>query len=304
MLDLLFKLPDGRRLAYHITGAEDGIPLFSFHGWGGSRLTSHPDYSLTEAAGIKLITLDRPGVGLSDPLHSRAVIRWPEDIAALADYLGIDRFAVLGHSAGAPYALACAYQLPDRVLSVTVVSGIGPYSPHARRLFCVIDIRMINLLLQKAPQVARLSMLLARPVLTSAPVAYLYRNFNRPFARDRGPMTTHPMKDMRIRSLREAFRQGIDGIYEDAIVVLRDWGFLPIDVTTPVRLWHGESDAVVGVAFGKQLSTVLPNCTASFHEKCGHHLLYIQWREILEKIKSDSLNLIEPSTMATSDRDS
>src|SRR5688500_7461644 len=110
-----------RWLAYCIAGPNVGFPLFLFHGWGESRLMRHPQDNLLYQFGIKLITVDRPGVGLSSPKRGRRVVDWAEDVAFLADHLGCREFAVLGRSAGAAYAAACAYSLPKRVISVSLV---------------------------------------------------------------------------------------------------------------------------------------------------------------------------------------
>lgn len=288
MPDHTIQLKNGRRISYHVNESDDGLPLFVFHGWGGSRLTSHPDRSIAEALRIRLVTIDRPGIGLSDPSPGRAILDWPDDISALADHLGIDRFAVLGHSAGAPYALACTRRLPDRILSATIVSGIGPCSSGAQRLFAL-DSRTVAFPFRRAPALVRLLFRIGRLVLVSPTVVYMYRTFNRPFATDRGVMGDPEMKDMRIRSLREAFRQGIDGIYVDAILVLQDWGFSLVEIKSPVRIWHGESDAIVDVAFGRQLYRELPCSVSTFDPKSGHHMIYVHWREILENVKEDSM---------------
>src|SRR5207245_3071247 len=102
------RLPDGRRLAYDDAGDPAGRPLLFFHGLGASRRARHPDDGVAAGLGVRLLTVDRPGIGGSDPLLRRRLLDWPGDVAALADELGLDRFAVAGWSAGGPHALACA----------------------------------------------------------------------------------------------------------------------------------------------------------------------------------------------------
>lgn len=287
MSNHVFQLADGRRLSYHQLGSDDGLPVIAFHGWGGSRLTMHPDESIIEQLGIRLVTVDRPGVGYSDLSPGNTLLSWAKDITALADHLSIEKLSLLGHSAGAPYALACAHHMGERVISVAIVSGLGPHIPSAR-LF-TLNAKAIASLFRSESRLLRLLFSMGRTVLTSQVVCYLYQNFTTPFTSDREAMISPAMKAMRIRSLREAFRQGIDGIYQDASVVLRpDWGFSVSEIVSPVRIWHGESDAIVGVEFGKELSALLSNSVLMLYPKPGHHLLYILWREIFEKIKEDS----------------
>jgi pimeloyl-ACP methyl ester carboxylesterase len=133
-LENAIALADGRRLAYREYGARDGAPVFFFHGWPGSRLDFAPNDATAADAGVRVIAVDRPGIGGSDPQAGRRVLDWPVDVAALADSLALDRFAVLGFSFGGPYARACAYALPDRVTYAGLVSCLGPIDdPAAKR---------------------------------------------------------------------------------------------------------------------------------------------------------------------------
>jgi len=120
------KLKDGRTLGFAEYGAPDGTPVFHFNGSGGSRLEQPVDETILTELGIRYISTDRPGHGISTPQPDRELLDWPDDISSLADHLGIDRFFVLGWSAGGPHALACAYKLPDRVISGALVCGLAP----------------------------------------------------------------------------------------------------------------------------------------------------------------------------------
>src|SRR5438874_9659790 len=103
-----FTLADGRRLGYCEVGQTDGTPILYFPGWTDSRLTRHPDDSVVADLGIRLIAIDRPGIGLSDPKPDRTYLSWVDDVSEMIDGLAIERFAVLGRSGGAPYVAACA----------------------------------------------------------------------------------------------------------------------------------------------------------------------------------------------------
>lgn len=119
------SLPDGRRLGYGEYGVRDGVPVLLFHGMPGGR-----SFDLGRAvakAGAWLFTLERPGIGLSDRQSGRKLLDWPDDVAAFADSFGLNRFAVVGFSAGAPYALACGHVLADRIPVVGLVCGWVPF---------------------------------------------------------------------------------------------------------------------------------------------------------------------------------
>jgi pimeloyl-ACP methyl ester carboxylesterase len=119
-------LRDGRHLGFAEYGASVGRPVFHFHGSASSRLDRPSSESVLSQRDIRLISVDRPGHGLSDLQPSRRLIDWPQDVAQLADCLGISEFYVAGHSAGGPHALACAHQLADRVAAGAAISSVAP----------------------------------------------------------------------------------------------------------------------------------------------------------------------------------
>jgi pimeloyl-ACP methyl ester carboxylesterase len=284
----MLRLTTKHRLAYCTAGPDDGLPVLFFHGWGESRLTRHPNHSILNVLGVRLITIDRPGIGLSDPQPGRVLLDWPKDISILADHLGLSQFAVLGRSAGAAYVIACVHMLPERICSATIVSGLGPPSRTALKLLAASDFGALATLHRLAPSLTRPCLWVG--VRVSKP--YLGLFFDRHVARlpaaDREVMADPAMREMRIASLREAFRQGEEGMYEDAILFMRDWGFDLSKVKQQVRIWHGDSDTIVNFAFGQELARRLPRSISAFESGAGHYLLFGHWREILETIMADS----------------
>src|SRR5205807_9443897 len=124
----VMNLPDGRELAWLESGKPRGTPVFMFHGTPGSRLQVSFDEKAISASGVRFIAPDRPGYGHSSFHPGRTLADWASDVAALADHLKIERFAVAGVSGGGPHAAACAALLPERVTAVGIVSGVGPLS--------------------------------------------------------------------------------------------------------------------------------------------------------------------------------
>jgi pimeloyl-ACP methyl ester carboxylesterase len=82
-----------------------------------------PDERATLSSDVRLIMPERPGIGRSDTKERRTLSDWPTDVVALADALGVGRFAVLGVSAGGPYAASCAALIPQRLTAVGIVSS-------------------------------------------------------------------------------------------------------------------------------------------------------------------------------------
>jgi pimeloyl-ACP methyl ester carboxylesterase len=124
------QLSGGRTLVFDEYGTTDGFPIVYMHGTPGSRkewLLFGTD-NMVGMARVRLIVPDRPGIGLSQIQPGRMITDWADDIRQLADHLRITRFSVLGISGGCSYALVCAASMPERVVSVGIVSGIGPHN--------------------------------------------------------------------------------------------------------------------------------------------------------------------------------
>ncbi|OJD15779.1 hypothetical protein AJ78_03997 [Emergomyces pasteurianus Ep9510] len=123
-----------RTLSYAEYGPPTGFPLLFFHGYPSSRLEAASLTPVAHRLHLRIIAPDRPGFGRSTHQPKRRIMDWPADVRALADHLGLARFAVLGGSGGGPYALACAREGGKdgvlggrRLVGVGVVAGAGPW---------------------------------------------------------------------------------------------------------------------------------------------------------------------------------
>jgi pimeloyl-ACP methyl ester carboxylesterase len=277
-------VPGAHVIGYLQSGAADGVPVFFFHGFGGSRLVAHPDGTIAARLGVRVLALDRPGIGLSSFQPGRTLLDWPDDVAALADQLEIERFAVLGHSWGGAYALACAYKIPQRLIAAGVVSGVPPLAgPDA----------MPNLpdrlgrLVQPAPRSPwrlRTDLWLQSRQAHHDPEQVYQDDLLAASGADRAAMNDPAIKNMLVSAYAEPFREGIDGMYWDRIVPTRDWGFRLRDVTAPVHLWYGEQDTQATPAMGRYMAEQLPNAQFTPFPGEGHLLLYTHWGEILASL--------------------
>jgi pimeloyl-ACP methyl ester carboxylesterase len=118
---------DGRTLTFAEWGDPDGFPVFLLHGTPGSRFARHYDDSAYVNVGARVITYDRPGYGGSDRSRGRRVVDSVADVSAIADSLGIERFAVTGGSWGGPHSLVVAARLPERVTRAACAAGVAPF---------------------------------------------------------------------------------------------------------------------------------------------------------------------------------
>jgi len=119
-------LKDGRKFGFGEYGDLNGKSLFHNHGHPGSRFVAKLFDETALQNGIRVIGVDRPGMGLSEFKPNPTLLDFPDDIVELADTLGFDKFFVEGISGGGPYALACAYKVPDRLIKCGLIAGMGP----------------------------------------------------------------------------------------------------------------------------------------------------------------------------------
>lgn len=278
------QLGDGRRLGYVDYGDPAGRPVLLFPGVPGSRLQGHPDRSIAGALGVRLIGVDRPGYGLSDDQRGRALLDWPDDVAALADHLGLERFALLSISGGGAYAAACAWKIPERLVTVSLVSAMGPADaseaianmPGLNRLMLMLAKRSERLV--SLPAAALVALARLRPAWFLAVL-----NAHLP-AVDRAIYVRPEIQAAIREDITEAFRTGGQGAIRDIVLLANPWGFGLHEIRVPVQLWHGERDATVPVPIGRTLAAALPRCQAHFVPDAGHFLVMDRWQQILTEL--------------------
>jgi pimeloyl-ACP methyl ester carboxylesterase len=237
-------------------GDPQGVPLFYFHGFPGSRLEAGFLATAAASAGVRLIGVDRPGMGLSTPVTGRQILDWPSDVARLGDALRFTRFGVVGYSGGGPYAAACAWRIPERLTGCGIVSGAGPVGP----------------VLSMLATVSRPAMAIVRPFVHEAAGARRWVRRNRRLAApaDRLCLVRPDVEATVVSSLVESFRQGSAGPAHEAKLLSRAWGFALEDIRIPIHLWHGGRDRVVPARAGRETAQSIRDCRAVFLDGEGH----------------------------------
>jgi pimeloyl-ACP methyl ester carboxylesterase len=233
-------LPDGRELAYEEYGDPGGTPVFSFHGGLSSRLDAAPASHAASSLGVRLISPDRPGMGRSTYLAGRRLVDWPADVAALADALGLERFAVMGWSAGGPYAAACAALQPERVTAAALLSSSVPIDVFGTTRGLTSDDRILLFLVRHAPAVASFLM---KATIGNVPDSVVYQEVRRSFpAPDRAALDQRGSPSAAVAFVKEAMRQGTAGCVQDYRIFGAPWGFNLESIAVPVQIWEGTED--------------------------------------------------------------
>ena len=269
------NLSDGRSLSFAEYGDPKGSPVFHFHGHPGSRLDAAILHEPAIAAGVRLIGVDRPGMGMSDYQKRRRLLDWPADLASLADVLGLERFAVQGISGGGPYAAVSALALPDRLTAVGILSSAGatglgdghdelPINRLQRRLAGFAPF-MLDVAFASMARSVRSSM------RTSGPAAVGRAALGGLPAVDQAAISQPNLAARYGMALEEAFRQGGRGAAHEAKLLSRPWGFNVSAIRHPnVHIWHGGLDRNVSIASGRAMAAAIPGAKGSFDANEGH----------------------------------
>jgi pimeloyl-ACP methyl ester carboxylesterase len=269
--DSTIRLRDGRTLAMATVGKADGPPIFHCHGNGSSRLEVLTVHSVAEQLGVRLMSLDRPGIGGSDPKPGYRLLDWPYDVVEVADQLGIERFAIEGLSGGAPFALACAYTIPHRLTACGLISpATGPFIQQAGSFALRTEVWMLVHVPWLVRALFRLSLR-----LSGSDEANLEQKLVRAGARlgvaDHQVLSIPEIRKAFAQATAESFRQAADASTKDGVVYSRPWGFQVEAITfEKLFLWQGEQDRVMPTAAARRLSQALPHCTATFYPDEGH----------------------------------
>jgi pimeloyl-ACP methyl ester carboxylesterase len=291
-LDQTIELSDGRKMGLAEFGAPEGPVLFSFHSAMSSRLDARWSDLPAHEFGVRVVGLDRPGIGLSDPQPGRKLLDWPKDVAAVADRLGVDRFGVVGWSSGGPYALACAAKIPHRLTGVGLIAGLAPIGLRPMDRFD----RSFMFLAKRAP-----TLLLAFGVAATWFVERIAARepgrrvpgVSMVFGKADGEVMRAGVKEL-ASSFCECFRCGAQGQLDDEVLVIEPWGFDLQSISLTVHLWQGDADRTMNPAGARAQAERLQHGVLHECPGEGHLLAHAHAHEIVETLVTSQQTAEEP----------
>jgi pimeloyl-ACP methyl ester carboxylesterase len=269
----LVSTPDGRSLAYLEVGDPNGPLVLHNHGGPGSRLEVRLMADAAAENGLRLVGVDRPGMGQSSPQKARTYAGWADDLVTLADALGADEFGVTGWSEGGPWALAAAaYIDPARLRHVSSIApgSYGAFGDNsAKQFLSKVDALGGSLALRFTPGFR----------LMYAALGLSAKRFRKSFVdqvrKSVGEYDRQVLDDATVAgdfgdSCAECFAHGSSGLVRDAELLYRRWAFDVTAITRPVHLWQGLDDALVPEPINAQVAEAMPGAVWHPVEGAGH----------------------------------
>lgn len=289
---------DGRRLGFAEFGSPYGPAIIWMHGTPGARRQIPVEArAFAERERLRIIGIDRPGIGSSTPYVYENVLDWTEDLRLVAEVLGIDTMHLIGLSGGGAYVLAAGAAMPERVQGVAVLGGVAPTQG--------VDAPPGGLLALVAPlaplvSVARVPIGLALTVGVRLAKPFAGRALDL-YARvqpqgDRELLGRPEFKAMFVDDLLNGSRKQVTAPLSDLILFSRHWGFEAADVKVPVRWWHGDDDHIVPHRHGEHMVRILPDAVLRTIEGESH----LSGLGLTEEILTTLMELDRPAARSTS----
>lgn len=234
--------PDGRRIGWMARGPHDGAPVLYLHGWPGSRFEQRAiPVDVLRRFGVRLISVDRPGYGETDPLPGERSTR-VRDVLSVCDALAIDWFSVMGISGGGSNVLTLAAIAPGRVSRVLTVSGEMPYDDEE----AIVDLdpeQAAELPTFRAGRTPEMEAACAadRTAILADPARFL-GDLSTVSEAERRWLARDWVREVIAVQLTEAFRPGFEGYLEDGLVCVKPFDVDVSSIACPVLAVHGTAD--------------------------------------------------------------
>jgi pimeloyl-ACP methyl ester carboxylesterase len=234
------ELADGRALHVYEAGTGD-LAVVWHHGTPNIGAPPEPLFEVADRLGIRWVSYDRPGYGGSTAVPGRVVASAAGDVAAVAEALGLARFAVMGHSGGGPHALACAALLPDQVLAAVSISGLAPFGAEGLDWFAGMGETSAASL--RAAMAGRTEKERFEAAAEGEP-DFIEADWDAL----RGPWSWFG------QVVGPAIAAGPAALVDDDLAYVAPWGFDPSTISAPTLFLHGGRDRVVPSAHSEWLA--------------------------------------------------
>ena len=279
---------NGRQYGVHAIGPAHGKPVFHNHGGPSSRLEVELFRSTAEDLDLCIIGIDRPGMGLSDPVKPRSFSGFAKDVTALADAMGIERFAVSGWSEGGPWALGCAHYIdPHRLVMTASIAG-GSYGAFGDNWCAPFQDKVDRLggflAMHVTPAFSLMYDMLGWDAVKH-PENYWQQLMNAVSKSDQDVCSNPAIKSLFLKTSAECFRSGGHGLVADALALYHQWDFDVRQTKAKVQFWQGDDDHLVPPIINFRIAEVMPHAQWNSVPDIGHFVAIKNAKSIFRSLK-------------------
>lgn len=272
----LVEVGGGRTLTVYDAGDPDGAPVLFHHGTPSSGAPYDAHVRLALEQGVRFVSYDRSGYAESTRDPGRDIAAVAGDAVALADALGIGRFATWGLSGGGPHALACAALAPDRVAAVASVAGVAPYAAEGLDWLAAMgeaNVAEFGAALA-GEEVLRPALEAEAAGLAATSTEELIAAMSTLLSPPDVAAVQGPLGEYLLGSFTRGLARGVDGWVDDDLAFTRAWGFDPASIEAPVLVVQGRQDLMVPGGHGDWLAARIPGAATWFSGNEGHLTLF------------------------------
>lgn len=262
-------LRDGRTMGYRLYGAQNGAPVIALHGTPGSRYKFASAHQSALKHGLKIVSVDRWGYGLTSPRRGATLADFALDIGDLTGQLELNRFAVAGISGGAPFACAVAASYAERVSSLALISPVGQIAGvepapaiSAFHRFNFLTLPSVPGAIPSVFHAFRLGLKISEPLALAIA--------NARSAVDRQAVRDPDVRERLAKTFREGLEPGVSGPVTDMAIFSQPWGIELARADMRAKVWIGLDDRNVPVSAARALAAALPRCELQAIPGAGH----------------------------------
>ncbi|CAG8467795.1 4459_t:CDS:2, partial [Acaulospora colombiana] len=276
------RLSSGRVVSFSEVGDRNGFPVFVFLGMGCVRYFIAFFDELAMSYGLRLICPDRPGIGLSDDVKTdeQDVLKWPDVIDELCNILDIPQFSLMAHSAGAPYALACAIRIPQRIKGTIYLVCPWVSTSVANNFKWLRFVPTPIMRFTNSAGISLQQMMHGRQPYSTKPAS------QRTSGALSAQMSSFEKKQqLGLAILKASFAENLTGANNDLMMCFerrRPFGFSYADIDHPVHVFHGTKDDRIPVSAVQWMEENMPDCRLTLIEG-GKHSLFLR-AEVVDTI--------------------
>lgn len=277
-------LPDNRKLGFAEFGSPNGFPILYCHGSQSSRLEMHYDLSFAEKHQLRIITVDRPGHGISDFNPNGTILSFAKDLKLLTENLELTAYSVVGMSAGAPFALGFAYLFPENIKHIAIISGFAPLTSHSKKALSK-EVKTMLGLAKSMPFLLKLLLKIQSKQLAKNPKKALVNFLKIMSDPDQVVLQNQQVMDVIETMFKETFRNGSQGVaHEISNILVRDWGFQLNEIESEITFWQGKEDKNVPYQWAEIMNNSCKSSELHLIENKGHLIIFDHAEEIFSKL--------------------